>query len=146
MMSKLLSVFKRTKEDFAKYRGDAAFLTSACAAAALVVCADGNIEDGELDAALKGLTGHALLSEIYTGSEIEDALNKAVADAKTRAGRLSLSRALEALATRDVALRQDVFMIAADTADVGTIGDKEREALKAIGATLRLDAEKLLAA
>jgi tellurite resistance protein len=142
----LFSMFNRGKEEFARYRGDSAFLQASVAAAALIVNADGQIEDSELDAALKGLTAHELLSSIYKGSEIEDALNKAVSDSKTRAGRLALNRALESASARKVEERQDIFMIAADTADVGGIGDDEKKALTTVGDLLRLDAAKLLAA
>jgi hypothetical protein len=48
--------------------------------------------------------------------------------------------------TRDVSVRQDIFMIAADTADQGGIGDQEKVVLADIGKLLSLDSEKLLAA
>lgn len=140
----LFKMFARTTEDFAKYRGDAAFLPAAAAATALVINADGSVEDAEINAALKGLMNHEFLSTVYKGSEIEEALNKAIVDSKTRAGKLALARALESTSTRKREDREDIFMIAADTADIGGIGDDEKRVLLEIAKTLSLDGAKLL--
>lgn len=140
-----LNMFKRKTEDFAKYRGDSAFLSSAVSAVALVINADGKIESAEQEAALRTLGSHELLSTIYKESEIRETLNKALLDSQTRSGRLALSRNLEAATSRDITQREDIFMIAADVADVGDIGPEEKRVLENIGSTLHLDAAKLLA-
>jgi tellurite resistance protein len=46
--------------------------------------------------------------------------------------------------TRDVAVRQDVFLIAADVADQGGIGSEEQVVLNDIAKLLNVDGAKLL--
>lgn len=145
-----MSLFKnflaKAEKTLTSYTGDKAFLNGVASAAANVTAADGSIDDNEIDAALSGMQANQIVSASYTSSQIEEAFTAALNRAKTRAGRLENKRAIEALVTRDVAVRQDVFMIAADTADQGGIGDQERVVLADIGKLLSLDAEKLLAA
>ena len=92
------------------------------------------------------MQANPIVSASYSGSQIEEALNAALTRAKSRAGRMENKRAIEALMTRDISVRQDVFLIAADTADQGGIGDEEANVLIEIGKLINVDAEKLLAA
>ena len=134
----------KVSSDFTKYSGDAAFLSAAASASALVVNADGQIDDAEINAALKGLSGNAKLAAAYKPSQIEEELNTALNDSKSRAGKIKLTRALEADATRPLEQRQDILLVAADVADLGGIGDKEKEALTEIGKLINIDGAKLL--
>jgi tellurite resistance protein len=145
-----MSLFKNflasAQKTLTSYAGDKVFLNGVASAAANVTAADGSIDDSEIDAALSGMQANPIVSASYNSSQIEEALTAALTRAKTRAGRLENKRAIEALVTRDVNVRQDVFMVAADTADQGGIGNEERVVLSDIGKLLNLDAEKLLAA
>jgi tellurite resistance protein len=141
MLSNLMA---RGAENFARFKGDTVFLTTATGAAAMVINADGVIEENERKAATTGLSSHKILSTIYTGSEIVRALEDALNDSLTRAGKQKLTRALEEAARRPVQDREDIFLIAADTADAGGIGDKEKEALAKIAKALSVDGAKLL--
>jgi tellurite resistance protein len=145
-----MSLFKNflanAQKTLTSYAGDKVFLNGVASAAANVTAADGSIDDSEIDAALSGMQANPIVSASYNSSQIEEALTAALTRAKTRAGRLENKRAIEALVTRDVNVRQDVFMVAADTADQGGIGNEERVVLADIGKLLNLDSEKLLAA
>jgi tellurite resistance protein len=145
-----MSFFKKFLDQanatLASYTGDKVFLNGVASAAANVTAADGSIDDNEIDAAISGMQANPLVAASYTSSQIEEAFTAALTRAKTRAGRLDNKRNIEALVTRDVSVRQDVFMIAADTADQGGIGDQEKAVLLDIGKLINLDAEKLLAA
>ena len=147
-MGLLSNIFNRAKGEFSKYQGDTAFLAAACAAAALVINADGVIEDSEINSAVAGLTSNELLTAAYTPSLIEEELTKAINHSKTRAGKMTLNRSIEAVIARPPEQRQDVFLIAADVGDSGTGGlaDEEKNVLIGIGKLLNLDANKLLAA
>lgn len=132
------------KKMLASYVNDKPFLAGVCAAAANVIVADGKIEDSEIEAALKGMSGHAALKDSFPGSEIEAALTLAINHAKTRMGKIENQRAIEALAGRNSHTREDVFLIAADVADDGGIGPEEKIVLLAIGKLLDVNAMQLL--
>ena len=84
---------------FKSIAGDTKFLHAACAATANVAAADGNIDDSEQDAALKGMLENSILKGNFTSSEIESAFVAACGRAKSRAGRLENNQALEATRT-----------------------------------------------
>jgi tellurite resistance protein len=109
-----------------------------------VTAADGVVEDSEVDAAIKGMQSNAIVSASFNSTQISDAYGLALIRAKTRAGRMENKRNIEALVTREVTVRQDVFLIAADVADDGGIGQQEMAVLMDIGGLLNLDAKKLL--
>jgi tellurite resistance protein len=145
-----MSFFKKfldtANKTISSYTGDKAFLAGVAAAAANVTAADGSIDDSEIDAAISGMQANPLVGASYNASQIEEALTAALTRAKSRAGRLENKRAIEALMARDISVRQDIFMIAADVADQGGIGDQERVVLAEIGKLLNVDDNKLLAA
>lgn len=127
-----------------KYTGDIAFLHGAASAAANVTAADGQIDDSEVEAAIQGMMANSILSASYSPSQIEEEVNNALLRAKTRAGRISNQRFIEALSTRPVELRQDIFLIAADVADDGGIGEDEHRVLDAIAKSLNVNKATLL--
>jgi tellurite resistance protein len=141
LLSNLISTAKKTINSYA---GDSAFLKGVASAAANVTAADGSIDDNEVDAAISGMQANPIVSASYTSSQIEEALSGALVRAKSRAGRMENKRFIEALATRDVSVRQDVFLIAADVADQGDIGKEERVVLADIAKLLNVDDVKLL--
>lgn len=115
-------------------------------AAANVTAADGKVDDNEVEAAIAGMQANPLVSASFNSSQIEEAYGSALVRAKTRAGRMENKRFIEALMTRDVSVRQDIFLIAADVADQDGIGAEERVVLHDIGKLLNIDADKLLSA
>ncbi|WP_315768578.1 MULTISPECIES: Tellurite resistance protein TerB [unclassified Bradyrhizobium] len=145
-MGFLSNLLKQADKAINSYTGDKAFLAGVAAAAANVTAADGSIDDAEINAAISGMLANPIVSASYSASQIEEALNAALARAKSRAGRMENKRAIEALMTRDISARQDVFLIAADVADQDGIGDQERVVLADIGKALNVDDNKLLAA
>lgn len=145
-MSFLKNFLAKAEKTLVTYTGDKVFLAGVAAAAANVTAADGSIDDNEIDAAISGMQANPIVSASYTGPQIEEALNVALTRAKSRAGRMENKRAIEALQTREISVRQDVFLIAADTADQGGIGNEEKTVLVEIGKLINVDAEKLLAA
>ena len=138
------NLLSKVSADFSKYAGDKVFLSAAVGAAALVVNADGQIDDAEVNAAIAGLSANKKLNSAYKPAEIESELVKALNDSKTRSGKLNITRALEALVARPVEQRQDVLVIAADVADQGGIGQEEKDVLINIGKSVGLDAVKFL--
>jgi len=138
------SLFSAARKTVNSYVGDDAFLKGVASAAANVTAADGQIDDDEVEAAIAGMQKNAIVSASYNSSQIEDAYGLALIRAKTRAGRMENKRYIEGLSGRDVSVRQDVFLIAADVADQGGIGDDERKVLNDIGKLINVDAAKLL--
>lgn len=144
MMSFLKSALEKASRAVASYQGDQAFLLGAASAAANVTAADGSIDDSEIESAIGGMMANPILSASYTAAKIEEEVGNGLRRAKTRAGKMENRRFIEALATRPVELRQDVFLIAADVADNGGIGDAEKRALDEIAKSLNVDGAKLL--
>lgn len=140
----IMDLINRAKTSLNKYAGDTAFLNAAAAACALVVAADGLIEENEKDAALKGLMSNQMLSSSFSPSEIEEALGNAIVNAGTRAGKMTLTRALESMVARSPDQRQDILLIAADTGDAGGLSESEIAVLHTIGKALNVDTAKLL--
>jgi tellurite resistance protein len=145
-MGFLDNILAKAQKTITSYAGDKTFLAGVAAAAANVTAADGSIDDAEINAAISGMQANPIVSASYSASQIEEALNAALVRAKSRAGRMENKRAIEALMTRDISVRQDVFLIAADVADQGEIGKEERVVLADIGKALNVDDNKLLAA
>jgi tellurite resistance protein len=143
IFSKIIDTATKTINSYA---GDKTFLNGVASAAANVTAADGSIDDNEIDSAIKGMQANAIVSASYSSSQIEEALSAALNRAKSRAGRMENKRFIEALATREVTVRQDIFLISADVADQGDIGAEERAVLADIGKLLNVDDNKLLAA
>jgi tellurite resistance protein len=144
-MSFLSNVLDRAKKTITSYAGDTSFLKGVASAAANVTAADGSIDDSEIEAAIAGMQANPIVSASYNSSQIEEALNGALSRAKSRAGRMENKRFIEALMTRDVSVRQDVFLIAADVADQDGIGAQEQVVLNDIAKLLNVDGAKLLA-
>jgi tellurite resistance protein len=129
---------------FTKYKGDTVFLNALAAACANVTAADGVIEDAEIESAIAGISNKPELKAAFTPAAIESALTEALNNAKTRHGRMTNIRAIQAMAARPAEQKQDVFLIAADVADNGGIGQDEHKVLDTIAKELGVDKGKLL--
>lgn len=143
-MSFLQNMIASAKKTINSYSGDSVFLKAVASATANVTAADGKIEDNEMEAAISGMQANPIVSASFNSSQIEEAYQAALVRAKSRAGRMENKRNIEALMTRDISVRQDVFLIAADTADQGEIGPEEKAVLQEIGKLLNVDADKML--
>ena len=144
-MSLLASIFSGARKTVAALDGAQGTLNGVAAAVANVIAADGNIEDAEIDAAVNGMVAHPSL-KAFTPAQIEQAVGDALRQAKSRFGRNENNTAIAALTTKPAEIRQGIFLIAADVADQGGIGDKEHAALENIAKALGVDKAKLLAA
>jgi len=144
----LARLFKTTAanalKSFRAKAGDTAFLNAAVAIAANVTAADGNIEQAEIDKAKKVILAHPAIEPAFNGKEIEAALNVALDRAETRNGRAVNAEAIEKVSGRDETDRKALFLIGADVADVGEIGDKEHAALQRIADALGVNKAALL--
>lgn len=126
------------------YAGDTAFLNAAVAVAANVTAADGEIEEAETKKAKKVIIEHPIVAPSFSGAEIEAAIDAALDRAETRGGRRVNSDLIEAMKGRDQADRDALFLIGADVADVGGIGDAEDAALTKIAELLGVNKKALL--
>jgi tellurite resistance protein len=126
------------------YAGDVLFLQAAVSAAANVIVADGDVAEEEIEAAILGIRSNPILEKSYDTLRVEQELYEAIARAKTRAGRIENLRAASAIADRPIEQRQDVFLIAADVADLGGISDVEHTALDEIANALDVVKSALL--
>lgn len=126
------------------YAGDAMFLQAAVSAAANVIVADGDVAEEEVEAAIVGIRANPILEKSYDTLRVEQELYEAISRAKTRAGRIENLRAASAIAERPIEQRQDVFLIAADVADLGGISEVEHKALDEIANSLEVEKSALL--
>lgn len=142
-MGLFAKLFSDARRAVNSYVGDDAFLKAVASAAANVTAADGVVEESEIDASIKGMQSNALVANSFNSTQISDAYSMALIRAKTRAGRMENKRNIEALVSRDVTVRQDIFLIAADVCG-DEIKPEEMTVLETIGQLLNLDAKKLL--
>lgn len=138
------NLLKSGQQAVATYSGDRVFLAAGCAACANVIGADGQVEDNEIDIALTGMRNNPIISASFSTSDIDAELSKALSNAKSRAGRADNRAAIEAVSSRPAADKERIFLIAADVADNGGIGDEEKQALLTIAQMLGVNGEKLL--
>lgn len=127
----MFNIFKKAATDqLNKYSGNKDFLEAVCATAALVASADGEIEEGEVKAAIASVKGNETLTKLYTEADIDSALDVQLGRAKTFSGRAKLWRELEDVAAKDATLRQDVFLAGVDVAHGdGELEPEERKVL-----------------
>ena len=145
-MSFLKDIFGRLTQAVTAYAGDKALMLAAVSAAANVIVADGEVAGAEFETALAGLKANPILEKGYDTLMLEAELYDGIARARTRAGRAENLRHASALADRSQALRENVFLIAADVADQDGISGIEAVALAEIAAALGVDGDALLGA
>lgn len=123
---------------------DETVVRAVVAAAAHVIVADGEASPGEFRAALRGMQGSLGLNEVAPEGELETALVAAVQRVRTRSGRIENLRQVGAIADRSEPTRRQVFLLAADVAEVEGISAIEDRALAEIAAALAVDRTALL--
>ncbi len=126
------------------YDGDESLIQAAVSAAANVIVADGEIAGQELQTALTDVLASPIMEKGLDVARLEEVLQEAMVRARTRFGRDDNLRRVEAIADRPVALRERVFLIAADVADHDGIAAVEHAALDQIASALRVDRIRLL--
>jgi tellurite resistance protein len=127
------------------YSGNKDFLEACAAAASLVAAAEGGIDDDEIEAAIATMLSNETLAAAYSPAEIEAEVSRQMKRAGTISGRIQLKRELEDVARKDIVLRQDVFLTAANVADSdGSIGPAEQKALDGIAKILNVDSRDLI--
>ena len=122
-----------------KLSGKTDLLEGICSMAALVAYAGGDLDDHELEAALNALQTHETLSGAFTGSQIEQALDKQLKRAKGGfAGKLALKKEIEEMKAKNSTEELEMaFMIALDVAMAdGEIGPEEKKVMDDLGKRL----------
>lgn len=127
-----------------KISGRLDVLQSACAAAAYVSSADGNIGDDEIIKATKSIKATEILASNFSDAQINECLDKMIAKAQSgRAGRAQLIDEINDVAS-DPELAGLVMYIALDVADNDGIDPKEMQVLEVIARELKLNLQKFL--
>lgn len=126
------------------YDGDESLIQAAVSAAANVIVADGEIAGQELQTALTDVLASPIMEKGLDVARLEELLQDAMVRARTRFGRDDNLGRVAAIADRPVALRERVFLIAADVADHDGIAAVEHVALQQIASALRVDRVRLL--
>lgn len=126
------------------YDGDESLIQAAVSAAANVIVADGEIAGQELQTALTDVLASPIMEKGLDVARLEELLQESMVRARTRFGRDDNLGRVAAIADRPVALRERVFLIAADVADHDGIAAVEHVALQQIASALRVDRIRLL--
>lgn len=122
-------------------------LEAVCACAALVAMADGEIEDEEIEEALKQLQSNDTISNAFSGAQIDACLNKMLAKAKGGGftGKSKLFAELDDIA-KNPETAELVALIALDIAHAdGELEPAEQKVIDKIGQRLRIDINRLAA-
>lgn len=122
-------------------------LEAVCASAALVAAADGNIDDGEVAAALGVVNNNEVLSAAFDAGTIERTMDKMLKRAQGGfSGRAGLYKEIDDIGGKDFADREITYLIALDVAHAdGEVGDKEKKTLDQIATRLKVDPSKYAA-
>lgn len=122
-----------------KLSGRTDVLESACAAAAYVASADGDIGDDEIAKATKSIKSTEVLAQNFSDNQINACLDKMIAKAQSgRAGRAQLIDEINDISS-DPELAGLVLYIALDVADNGGIDPAEMKVLETAARELKLN-------
>lgn len=125
-----------------KYKENIDFLEAVCAGVALVAAADGEIEDSEVGAVQRLVSGNDKISACYQPHQINEISTKMLALAKTQSGKQNLARQLDDIKGNPT-MCEDVYLIAADIAFAdGELEPAEKETLAKIAKRLNVDPSK----
>lgn len=122
-----------------KLSGKTDLLEGICSMAALVACADGDIEDSEVESALNALQSHETLSGAFSSTQIEQALDKQLKRAKGGfAGKLALKKEIDEMKSKNPAEELEMaFVIALDVAmSDGELEEAEKKVFDDLGRRL----------
>lgn len=127
-----------------KISGRTDVLEAACAAAAYVASADGDIGDDEISKATKSIKSTEILANSFSDNEINLCLDKMINKAQSgRAGRAQLIDQINDVAA-DAELAGLVMYIALDVADNGGIDPAEMKVLETVARELKLNLQAFL--
>jgi tellurite resistance protein TerB len=131
---------KQIKADYSQNKD---YLEAVCAASALVAFADGELEDAERSKAIRTITQHPKLGEMYRPDAIESTVDAMFKRAKDASGRQLLARELDDIKGREGSMAEDVYLVALDVAmSDGTLEPEEEVVLKKLAARLGVDLSK----
>lgn len=127
-----------------RYSGNTDFLEAICAANALVIYADGNVDDIELEAAMKSIEANPTLQSCFNSRQVTQMMDKMLKRAEGgRVGRMGLYNEIEDVA-KDPDMSQAVMLAALDVADNDGISPEEEEVLKKISSKLNVNMDALM--
>lgn len=144
MLGKLFG--KKAEAAVQKFSGRTDFLEAACAAAALIAVADGEIEDSEVNATVKAVKANRALAQGFDQLTIEKTINAMLDRAMGgRVGRSDLKKEVMEI-SKDPEMAEAVILTALDVAEAdGEIEPEEQAALEAMAKSLGLDLARLAA-
>ena len=122
-------------------------LEGICAASALVMAADGDISDDEVETLVVSFQNHAIIGSAFKANEIEAAVDKQLSRArKGMAGKLGLKKEIEEAASKNSSDEMEMlFMIVLDVATAdGNITASERTAIDQVGKMVGFSASAYL--
>jgi len=127
----MFGLINKAKNIGNKYAGNTDFLEALCAATALVVTADKDIQDSEVESAIETIKGHKTVAASFSNSQVERTFDTMLTRAKTLPGKLSLKREINDVATKGShEMAEDVFATAVEVACAdGDIGAEEQKIL-----------------
>lgn len=137
---------KKAEAAVQKFSGRTDFLEAACASAALVASADGEIEDSEIDATVKAIKANKALAQGFDQMTIDKTINAMLDRAGGgRVGRSGLRKEVLEVA-KDPEMAEAVILTALDVAEAdGEIEPAEQKVLEALAKDLGVDLSRLAA-
>lgn len=138
---------KNAAQAVQKFSGRTDYLEAVCAAAALIAAADGEIEDGEVTAAIKAVGANKTLRDGFDQSAIEQTMEKMLTRAGGgRVGRAGLWTEIEEV-LKDGDMAEAVVLTALDVAEGdGEIEPAEKVVLDRLAKMANVDLARLMAA
>lgn len=139
-----MGIFQNLIQAVTAYVGDKTLMNAAVSAAANVIVADSEVDEGEVEVALAAMRANPIIEKGYDTLMLEAELFDGIARARTRVGRVDNLSRVAAIADRSTEQRNSVFLIASDAADHEGISEVEHQALNEIAAALSVDKDVLL--
>lgn len=144
MFAKLFG--KKAEAAVQKFSGRTDFLEAVCASAALIAAADGEIEDSEVDAAVKAVKANKALAQGFDQQTIDRTINAMLERAGGgRVGRAGLRKEILEVA-KDPEMAEAVILTALDVAEAdGEVEPAEQKLLENLAKDLGIDLARLAA-
>ena len=144
MFAKLFG--KKAEAAVQKFSGRTDFLEAVCASAALIAAADGEIEDSEVDAAVKAVKANKALAQGFDQQTIDRTINAMLERAGGgRVGRSGLRKEIMEVA-KDHEMAEAVILTALDVAEAdGEVEPAEQKLLENLAKDLGIDLARLAA-
>lgn len=146
-MAILDDVIARVRSAAISFRGDEPLMAAAVSAAALIITADGEIAEEEVETALADLVSEPTLHANYLPSALALELRRAIERACSVAGRGDNLAMVSAIAHRPEDERTNVFLVAVDVAMAHQgVVESEDQVLSELARRLLVDKAILTAA